>query len=112
MLYRRLIACVIIKDGWVVQSINFNKYLPIGRPEIIIEFLSKWNIDEIILIDISVTKKNKKPNFKLIKNISKICKVPLCYGGGLSNIKDVKKLSGLELRKFHLILIYLKIKLL
>ena len=53
----RVIATVVVKDGIVVQSINFKKFLPVGKPHIAIEYLNSWGIDEIILLDISATKK-------------------------------------------------------
>lgn len=53
MLKRRIVALVVIRNGIVVQSIGFKRYLPIGRPEVVVEFLDNWGIDEIILIDTS-----------------------------------------------------------
>ena len=39
MLKKRIIAVIIVKDGIAVQSIGFKKYLPVGKPNIAIEFL-------------------------------------------------------------------------
>ena len=50
MLKKRLIACLLIRDGLIVQSIGFNKYLPIGHPKFPLEFVAKWDVDEIILL--------------------------------------------------------------
>ncbi|MFN3315802.1 MAG: imidazole glycerol phosphate synthase subunit HisF [Raineya sp.] len=93
MLKRRIIAVLTVKDDIVVQSIGFQKYLPIGKPEIAVEFLNKWGIDEIAYNDISATAKGKKPNFELIKKVAKKCFVPLAVGGGISSLDDVKKLT-------------------
>ena len=51
MLKRRIAAAVIVKDEIAVQSIGFQRYLPVGRPEIAVEFLSHWGADEIVLLD-------------------------------------------------------------
>ena len=51
MLKKRVIATVVVKDGIVVQSINFKKFLPVGKPHIAIEYLNSWGIDEIVLLD-------------------------------------------------------------
>ena len=32
---KRIIGVIIIKDEWAVQSFGFNKYYPIGSPEIL-----------------------------------------------------------------------------
>ena len=42
MLKRRIIGSVILKDNWVVQSVNFRQYLPVGRLKYSVEFLDRW----------------------------------------------------------------------
>ena len=93
MLKKRIIATLVIKDGIVVQSVGFNKYLPIGKPEIAIEFLNQWGIDEITLIDISATLENRGPDINLIKKVSEKCFVPLTVGGGIKTVEDVRNLT-------------------
>ena len=50
---KRLIPVVLIRNGWVVQSNNFNRYKNIGHPIPTIKRLSNFCSDEIIIIDIS-----------------------------------------------------------
>ena len=50
MLAKRLIGAVIVRDGLAVQSIGYKKWLPIGKPEIVIENLCRWNVDEIAVL--------------------------------------------------------------
>ena len=92
MLKKRIAASLIIKDGIVVQSIGFKRYLPIGKLPIAVEYLNSWGIDEIILLDISATKNSQGPNFKLIREASLKCFVPLTIGGGINNINQIKEL--------------------
>lgn len=88
MLKKRLGASVFVKDGLVVQSIKFKKYLPIGKPEIIIKNLDDWGVDEIILINIDSSNLNS-PNYKLIQNVANLnIRTPLIYGGGVKTAKD------------------------
>jgi len=91
-LKKRLVAVLTIKNGIVVQSINFKRYLPIGKPEIAIEFLNKWGIDEIILLDLDATYKKSGPDFELIKYVSKKCFVPLTVGGGINDLQKMREL--------------------
>ncbi len=88
MLKKRIIAVLTIKDDIVVQSIGFNKYWPIGKPEIAVEFLNQWGIDEIAFNDISATLQGKKTNIELLKRVSKKCFVPLSVGGGIKTLED------------------------
>ena len=94
MLKKRIAANLVVKDGIVVQSINFKRYLPIGKPEIAIEFLNHWGIDEIILTDISASSNLALPDFEMIKKATKKCFVPLTVGGGISQINHIKKLMN------------------
>lgn len=92
MLKKRITATLVVKDGIVVQSIGFNRYLPVGKPAIAIEFLNIWGIDEIILLDISATAHQRHPDYKMIRNASLKCFVPLTVGGGITDIEHIKEL--------------------
>jgi len=89
---RRLIGCLVVKDGLVVQSIAFKKYLPVGKPEIAVEFLNNWGIDEIILLDIDATRQGRAPDFAMVERVSKKCFVPLTVGGGIKGLEDIHHL--------------------
>ena len=86
---KRLIGKIIIKNGISVQSIQFKKYLPVGSPKIAAEYLNRWGVDEIILLDIDASKIGKGPNLKLIRDISNIIHTPLTVGGGIKRLDDV-----------------------
>ncbi len=89
MLKKRIIACLLLKDGIVVQSIGFRRYLPVGRPEIAVEFLNQWGIDEIVLLDIDAFRQGRKIDLDIVRRVSKYCQVPLTVGGGLRTLDDL-----------------------
>jgi cyclase len=92
MLKKRIAAVIIVKNGIVVQSINFSKFLPVGKPTIAVEFLNIWGIDEIILLDISATKRGRTVDFSMIKEAAKKCYVPLTVGGGITDVSHMAEL--------------------
>ncbi|HOW35813.1 MAG TPA: imidazole glycerol phosphate synthase cyclase subunit [Candidatus Omnitrophota bacterium] len=94
MLKKRLIATLIVREGIVVQSINFRRYLPVGKPAIAIEFLNSWGIDEIVLIDITASKDHSRKKYDFIEEITRKCFVPLTVGGGISSVDDIRALLG------------------
>lgn len=92
MLKKRITATLVVKNGIVVQSIGFKRYLPVGKPAIALEFLNSWGIDEIILLDISATAHHQQPDYEMIRNASLKCFVPLTVGGGITDIEHIKEL--------------------
>jgi cyclase len=92
MLTRRLIPVVLFREGLVVQSQNFSEYLPIGRPEIAVKYLTDWGADEILLIDIDASKSGKSPNFSLIEACANSSNIPLTVGGGISSAQDARRI--------------------
>lgn len=92
MLKRRIIANLVVRDGIVVQSIGFRRYLPVGKPEIAVEFLNAWGIDEIIIADISAGAERRGPNLQVISSLSKKCFVPVTVAGGIRSVEMMRQL--------------------
>jgi len=92
MLKKRLIPCIILRNGLLVQSIEFRRYLPIGKPKIAVEFFNAWDVDEIIILDISASYEHRGPLYELIQHVSKICFVPLAVGGGIRTVNDIREI--------------------
>lgn len=93
MLKKRLIACLIIREGLIVQSIAYKQFLPIGTPRFPIEFVAKWDVDEIILLDISATSEDRTIYPEIIEQVSRYCFVPLTVGGGIKSVDDIRRLT-------------------
>ena len=90
MLKRRIIACIVVKDGIAVQSIQFRKFLPVGSPAIAAENFNRWGVDEILLQDISATTENRGPDLGLIEKVARVTFVPLTVAGGISSVTDIR----------------------
>ena len=97
---KRLIPVVLIRNGWVVQSNNFNRYKNIGHPIPTIKRLSNFCSDEIIIIDISKNdfyenrrddmNYNFREDIKYIKRNIKVIFMPVAIGGKIKDITDAK----------------------
>ena len=92
MLKKRIAAVLVIRNGIVVQSIQFQRYLPVGKPNIAVEFLNKWGIDEIILLDVTASRIGTAPDFELVKSLAQHCRVPLTVGGGITCLAHIHEL--------------------
>ncbi len=89
MLRKRLIATVIVRQGWAVQSFGYARWLPLGKPECLVENLDRWGADRIVVLVID--RGDTGPDISLIKRLSNLgLSTPLTYGGGLRNEVDAR----------------------
>ena len=105
---RRLIPLILIKNGIVVQSRNFNEFQKIGMPKTSVKRCSEWGSDELILLDISRENKyNNRDDLNFAKNnnfidivldISKSCFMPITVGGKVRSLQDIENylISGAD----------------
>ena len=91
MLKTRVIGVVLVKAGIAVQSIGFQRYLPIGKPEIAINYLDRWGIDEIIVLHLDATTTKESPAAEQVQSYAQQCQVPLSIGGGISHVFDITR---------------------
>lgn len=89
---------LLIKNGGLVKSIQFKKHIYVGDPINAVKIFNEKEVDEIAVIDISASKEKRKPNFKQIAEIAGEAFMPLAYGGGITDIGEVKEIlfSGAE----------------
>ena len=102
MLQKRVIPVLTIENNLLVKTYKFAKPKYIGDPLNAVRIFNEKEVDEILIIDISATRNNKSPNFKLIENISSQCLMPLTYGGGIRTISDARKIFSLGVEKISL----------
>lgn len=106
---KRLVGVITVHNNWAIQSIGYNKYLPLGRPEVIAENFDRWQLDEIMIVDIGRSKEKKGPNFKLLEKIAnKKIITPLCYVGGIRNVSDALLLTSSGADRIGLDLLFRK----
>ena len=90
---KRIIGTIIVKNDFAVQSFGYNKYLPLGKPEILAKNLDRWCVDEIAIIDIDRSKNRLGPNLNLLKKLKNMkLNTPLIYGGGILSYKDASNI--------------------
>ena len=93
MLKQRIISVLIIKDNRVVQSLGFKRFLPVGRPEIAVEYMNRWGIDEIVMLFIDEI--SQRGMGDVVKRCSRFCQVPLAVGGGVRGLETVERLIAM-----------------
>lgn len=99
MLQTRIIPCLLLKDDSLVKTVNFKKPGYIGDPVNTARIFNELEVDELVLLDISATNNNRKPNFKILAELANECFMPLAYGGGINNFEDAKKIFQIGIEK-------------
>ena len=99
MLRSRLIPILLINEGSLVKSRKFENYKYIGDPLNAVRIFNEKNVDELILLDISLSKNHENINTELIKDIASYCQMPVCFGGGIRDIQTVEKIISLGVEK-------------
>ncbi|GCD77325.1 putative imidazole glycerol phosphate synthase subunit hisF2 [Thermaurantimonas aggregans] len=102
MLLPRLIPCLLIHKNQLYKSVNFKEYKYIGDPINTVRIFNEFNVDELIILDIDCTSKNLEPNYFLIERLAAEARMPICYGGGIKNINQAKKIFKLGVEKIAL----------
>ena len=100
MLKKRLISVLILRDGQVVQSVQFKHTNVIHwNPVTAVDFFNKWAIDEIVLLDVSRNLKKRQKFLDAVDGLSKKCFVPLTVGGWIRNPDEARALLHLGAEK-------------
>lgn len=99
MLAPRVMPCLLFKDSGLVKTIKFKNPNYIGDPINTIRIFNNLEVDELIFLDITATRKNKKPPFEVISQVADECFMPMAYGGGIKEIDDMKRIFSLGVEK-------------
>ena len=99
MLHPRIIPCLLIHDSGLVKTVNFSNHKYVGDPLNAVKIFNEKEVDEIIVLDIDASVRNKEPDYELISALAAECRMPLCYGGGIKNVKQVERIISLGVEK-------------
>lgn len=102
MYQQRIIPCLLIHKQGLVKTIKFKNPVYVGDPLNAIRLFNEKEVDELIVLDIDASRENKEPNYNFIEDIASECFMPLCYGGGIKTIDQIRKIFSLGVEKVSL----------
>lgn len=93
MLKKRLIAVIIVRQGQVVQSVQF-KHTNIIHYDAVhaVEAFNSWDVDELVLLNVSRKEESQEEFLRVVENTSKYCFIPLAAGGWINNAEYAGRL--------------------
>jgi cyclase len=102
MLKVRLIPVLLLKNGLLVRSEEFETHQIIGNPINEVQRFNEWNVDELVYLDISrtddyVSRRGDEKvapvsePLEVLEAVAKTCFMPLTWGGRIRTIEDMRQ---------------------
>jgi cyclase len=102
MLRPRIIPCLLVQEGALVKTTRFADPRYVGDPLNAVRIFNEKQVDELIVLDIDAGIMGREPDYALIENLSRECRMPLCYGGGIRTPEQVERIISLGVEKIAL----------
>ena len=90
----RVIPVLLVKDGGLVKTTRFRDPVYVGDPINAVKIFNDKEVDELVLLDITATPRQRSPDFDRIAQIAGEAFMPLGYGGGVRSIDDIGRLTA------------------
>jgi cyclase len=99
MLRPRIIPCLLLHKGGLVKTQGFKDAKYVGDPINTVRIFNEKEADELIVLDIDAALHGRGPNFDLIAKLAAECRMPLCYGGGVTTASQAARIIDMGVEK-------------
>jgi imidazole glycerol-phosphate synthase subunit HisF len=99
MLRYRIIPTLLLKNNGLVKTTCFKNPVYVGDPINAVKIFNEKEVDELIILDITATVEHHELNLKGIEEIVSEAFMPVGYGGGINDLKQIEKLFKLGIEK-------------
>jgi cyclase len=99
MLRPRIIPCLLVHKGGLVKTQAFKDPKYVGDPINAVRIFNEKEADELMVLDIDATVNKVAPDFGLIAKLAAECRMPLCYGGGVTTAEQAARIVDMGVEK-------------
>ena len=99
MLRSRIIPCLLLQDGGLIKTRQFKDPKYVGDPLNAVKIFNEKQVDELMVVDIDASVKERSPDLSLLRNLAGESRMPLCYGGGISSANQAAQIISLGFEK-------------
>ena len=99
MLRPRIIPCLLVHKGGLVKTQQFKAPKYVGDPINAVKIFNEKESDELMVVDIDAAVNKVEPNYALIAKLAAECRMPLCYGGGVTTAEQASRIIDLGVEK-------------
>jgi cyclase len=79
--------------------VKFSDPKYVGDPLNAVRIFNEKQVDELIVLDIDASPEQREPQYALIKALASECRMPLCYGGGVTSLEQFQRIIELGVEK-------------
>lgn len=102
MLRPRVIPCLLIRNNGLIKTQQFGNDKYVGDPINAVRIFNEKEADELIVLDIDASAQSREPDYRMIENLATECRMPLCYGGGITSAEQARRIMSLGVEKISL----------
>jgi cyclase len=95
----RIIPSLLVQDKGLVKTVGFSNPKYVGDPINVVRIFNEKLVDELAIYDIDATVRGHEPDYRMLENLAVESRMPLCYGGGVKTVEQVKTIIGLGIEK-------------
>ncbi len=89
-LAKRIIPCLDIKGDRVVKGVRFESIKEAGDAVNLARSYCRSGADELMFLDISASKENRKTKMDLARRVAAHLDIPFTIGGGIASVEDAR----------------------
>lgn len=97
MLIPRVIPCLLLRGTGLVKTVRFAEPKYVGDIVNAVKIFNDKEVDEIVILDIEAHAR-RRIQWDLITSTASEAFMPMCYGGGVTRVDDIRRLlkAGIE----------------
>lgn len=99
MLRPRIIPCLLVHKGGLVKTRQFKDPKYVGDPINAVKIFNEKESDELMVLNIDAAVNKVEPDYALIAKLAAECRMPLCYGGGVTTAEQASRIIDLGVEK-------------
>lgn len=99
MLSGRIIPCLLYDGSGLIKTRKFKSRTYVGDLINAIKIFNEKQVDELIILDIDASRQGRDPDYKMIELAASQCFMPVCYGGGIRNLEQIKRILSIGIEK-------------
>lgn len=92
MIQTRVIPVLLLHGKGLYKTTKFKDPVYLGDPLNTVRLFNEKEANEIAILDIGATAEGRGPNFEFLEDLASECFMPFAYGGGITDIEEIRKL--------------------